>query len=388
MSRQRFEASELINVRDFLAQWSNDVYIQCATDPTKSTDLLAEKMNMSEENVKELESVCSLDLLNKPGVETKTRWDSLEKIPPQVNLYCTSFQKKELDKRKHSLYYAREMMRKFKYKRNDLHSLVHYNNAITNIVKTVPEDCRVIYPDVILTVNIHRGVKTFLQDRDEDHPKTDQLYPSNTLLVLGRQKLTDLRDVVRCVHDLAVAGDASENPDADCQNYAKDIYKSGFFFINNTFYNDLREDDARDYSQLIRDWASDPDRQVGPFETQRMEETTFLDLTLRLGHPYLYLHQGDCEHLMVISDIKLLTKEHPQDVRDYPYLMKKYQRVRTACRVCTKQAARWITYGSEFTPENPCFFCDVCFRSLHYDLNNKKIGDFEAYRFFDHQAIV
>ncbi|WAR00236.1 SNPC3-like protein [Mya arenaria] len=329
MSRQRFEASELINVRDFLAQWSNDVYIQCATDPTKSTDLLAEKMNMSEENVKELESVCSLDLLNKPGVETKTRWDSLEKIPPQV----------------------------------------HYNNAITNIVKTVPEDCRVIYPDVILTVNIHRGVKTFLQDRDEDHPKTDQLYPSNTLLVLGRQKLTDLRDVVRCVHDLAVAGDASENPDADCQNYAKQYHEHVL-------------------SRLIRDWASDPDRQVGPFETQRMEETTFLDLTLRLGHPYLYLHQGDCEHLMVISDIKLLTKEHPQDVRDYPYLMKKYQRVRTACRVCTKQAARWITYGSEFTPENPCFFCDVCFRSLHYDLNNKKIGDFEAYRFFDHQAIV
>lgn len=42
-------------------------------------------------------------------------------------------------------------------------------------------------------------------------------------MVLGRQKLTDLRDVVRCVHDLTVAGDASENPDADCHSYAKVI---------------------------------------------------------------------------------------------------------------------------------------------------------------------
>ena len=41
------------------------------------------------------------------------------------------------------------------------------------------------------------------------------------LLVLGRQKLTDLRDVVRCIFDLSVAGDASENPDGECHAYAK-----------------------------------------------------------------------------------------------------------------------------------------------------------------------
>jgi len=52
-------------------------------------------------------------------------------------------------------------------------------------------------------------------------PSIVQLIPSTILMVLGRQKLTDLRDMIRCVHDLTVAGDASENPDADCHNYAK-----------------------------------------------------------------------------------------------------------------------------------------------------------------------
>lgn len=46
----------------------------------------------------------------------------------------------------------------------------------------------------------------------------------NTLLVLGRQKLTDLRDMVRCENDLTIPGDVSENPDTESQMYAKVIH--------------------------------------------------------------------------------------------------------------------------------------------------------------------
>ena len=50
---------------------------------------------------------------------------------------------------------------------------------------------------------------------------TSNNQPTNTFLVLGRQCLTDLRDSIRCVHDLTVAGDLSENPDTESQCYAK-----------------------------------------------------------------------------------------------------------------------------------------------------------------------
>lgn len=35
-----------------------------------------------------------------------------------------------------------------------------------------------------------------------------------------------------------------------------------------------------------------------------MEDTRFVDLTIKVGFPYLYCHQGDCEHLVIITDIR------------------------------------------------------------------------------------
>lgn len=35
-----------------------------------------------------------------------------------------------------------------------------------------------------------------------------------------------------------------------------------------------------------------------------MEDFTFNDLNIKLGFPYLYCHQGDCEHVVVITDIR------------------------------------------------------------------------------------
>lgn len=56
--------------------------------------------------------------------------------------------------------------------------------------------------------------------------------------------------------------------------------------------------------RVIIEWSTKGDRGLGSFKNAKMEATTFEDLTLRLGQPYLYQHQGSCEHLMVISDIR------------------------------------------------------------------------------------
>lgn len=48
-----------------------------------------------------------------------------------------------------------------------------------------------------------------------------QIGLDQTLLVLGCERLTDLRDKITCANDLALAGDLSENPDFTPEHYAK-----------------------------------------------------------------------------------------------------------------------------------------------------------------------
>jgi snRNA-activating protein complex subunit 3 len=82
----------------------------------------------------------------------------------------------------------------------------------------------------------------------------------------------------------------------------QDVYKSGFIFIEGTFYNDYRDPANHDNSFVIREWATS--HKLGPFEMDVMEKTKFEDLTVRLGYPYVYQHQGNCEHLIVFSDVR------------------------------------------------------------------------------------
>ena len=64
---------------------------------------------------------------------------------------------------------------------------------------------------------------------------------SQEFLVLGRNKLVDLRDLIKCPVDYYVSGDVSDNPDKKTTSKRnKEEYRSGFFYIDGCFYNDMR----------------------------------------------------------------------------------------------------------------------------------------------------
>ena len=59
----------------------------------------------------------------------------------------------------------------------------------------------------------------------------------------------------------------------------------------------------------IMEWASVKERQqlsrrVEQFTTADMADTTFEQLSLRLGYPYLFTHHTDCEHLIKFTDMR------------------------------------------------------------------------------------
>ena len=39
-----------------------------------------------------------------------------------------------------------------------------------------------------------------------------------------------------------------------------------------------------------------------------MESVKFEDLKLRIGQPYVYMHQGDCEHVLTFTDLRYINQ--------------------------------------------------------------------------------
>lgn len=219
------------------------------------------------------------------------------------------------------------------------------------------------------------------------------------LLVLGSQPLTSLRDRLYCLTDELARKGNVHTP-------------SGYFLIEDVFYNDMRDPNAKDYSKDIIRWAhdsqeatekwnslgasdsrtnpratlpaihSDRDR-VPDFSAVNMAETCFLDLQFRVGAQYLYCHQGDCKHRIVIRDMRLVHVKDVQDVEAYPVLRWHARPRHMKCSICNIYRARKVTYGDKLASSSPCFFCEQCYYLLHY----KKEGcllyhDFKVYDYY------
>jgi len=120
-----------------------------------------------------------------------------------------------------------------------------------------------------------------------------------------------------------------------------------------------------------------------------MEATCFSDLTIRLGLPYLYLHQGNCEHMIVFTDLRLLKPNvDSMNISDYPKIVQTSDRTATRCKICKVKTAKWIVRENKRLPDEFILFCDVCIYSFNYDQNKCKIGSFKAYPYVDKSALL
>ncbi|KAI9611358.1 hypothetical protein KEM48_004508 [Puccinia striiformis f. sp. tritici PST-130] len=127
-----------------------------------------------------------------------------------------------------------------------------------------------------------------------------------------------------------------------------------------------------------------------------MENVRFDQLTLRINEPYWMLHQGNCEHIFTVDEIRAI---HPTDPpltsiptanlstpaptttttenkaprqeesqsRQTVYPITSFlSRINSPkCRVCDRDPARLIIINDELCAESPCFICFTCFKFLH-----------------------
>lgn len=141
-------------------------------------------------------------------------------------------------------------------------------------------------------------------------------------LVLDIQPQTSLRDsIINCIHDLIDDVDWSTqiplNRPIDDRNTP-----AGFFFIENTFYDDMRSPRAIRLSDTIIKWVYENDRYLTndhlyPYTQQNMETTTFSQIKIRLGSHYLYQHQGSCKHTIIFTEMRMKSSDDFDDITLY-----------------------------------------------------------------------
>lgn len=149
------------------------------------------------------------------------------------------------------------------------------------------------------------------------------------------------------------------------------------------FYNDMRESTSVDYSEPILDWLDkskadalekwktlikqpQEKQQLPRFQSVQMQNSRFCDMNFKLGAGYIYCHQGDCKHMIVIRDIRLIHLDDVQNQAAYPLVTYKMKSRSAKCSVCKIYQARKITVEDKWVPFNPCYFCDICYYMLHY----------------------
>ncbi|XP_063222473.1 snRNA-activating protein complex subunit 3 isoform X2 [Bacillus rossius redtenbacheri] len=212
------------------------------------------------------------------------------------------------------------------------------------------------------------------------HSRGDRELPrfSHEVVALGQHTLAHVRDVVECRSDDVVCREVSTTPFGADQSLkkAKAIYRSGFFYIESVFYNDGRHPSSHDISAQTREWALE--RGLPRMATARMESTRLCDLSVRLGYPYVYVHQGDCEHLVVFSVARLLHSDDNLCSAAYPFVAHVGHIKERYCNICNSHVAKWVTVDNEHCPYNPGYFCESCFFSFNY-VDSQKVCDFRAY---------
>ncbi|KAK0164438.1 hypothetical protein PV328_003069 [Microctonus aethiopoides] len=255
-------------------------------------------------------------------------------------------------------------------------ALKYQNETTVNYSQPIETDPKIIPgEDILVYIRIYHPFRS----QNHEIPKRRMSVVLNHVIVmLGHQTLAELRDKIDCVSDLSCTIESSENPTEFLDTNNRDTYKSSFFYIENTFYNDTRHEESKNNSEPIINWAKT--RKLGPFHTEKMEDVRVDSLTVRFGYPWVFQHQGNCEHLITFSDARLVNCNDHSAVANYPRIFRARPVKNAYCLMCIERPIHWIVIGNDRLPHDPCHFCHQCFIRYNY-IDGKKIGTFKAYRY-------
>ena len=213
-----------------------------------------------------------------------------------------------------------------------------------------------VYRDLILWVDVL-------------HPSKDPA-KTQSFLVRRSQRISELVDLVACAYD---------------ERLGEHAKASKLLYFGQKFFVDRRLPGTLDYSKQIIRWIQakpkrqakfgtfpDSDRVAGSLHT-----STFADLALHVDVPGVYVHQGECEHLLRLRDARL-PHELDSPTKDGMFPMRLPNALNHAlrnCLICQHYSAKFVCYGDRLAVVDPMFFCDRCYRAAHYDADGNLLYD-------------
>jgi len=386
---------EAIHIGDFSQAFGGEVQqrVNGGLYKQKEATVLAVAMEMKPAAVEEVAQICSIDQLtcdNEPPALTRGKrihalgyttslpnfdveFAGSEEHPideaAASRLASLRHQRRRLEVEARSKEAHKRQKQRLRYSR-EIRLETGYTQAASS---PYPMRSFSLSPSVVM-------VRVYQPSADVLHGLTSASYLfrlSREFACLGGNRLTQLRDKITCPNDTAVVNDCSQAHGKIAKIFAKDVYPSGFFCINRTFYVDRRDPEALDYSEPIRQWAEK--RGMEPLAHRSMEETTLDELTVRLGYPYVYVHQGKCQHIVVFSDVRLFHPTMPSNLSSYPVVMGVSRYQSRICQICERCYANWLTKDHELTPTEFTYFCEACFKGFNYKTNGHRIASFKAF---------
>ncbi|CAJ0562141.1 unnamed protein product, partial [Mesorhabditis spiculigera] len=213
----------------------------------------------------------------------------------------------------------------------------------------------------------------------EDPGRAKALKPAIKLLVRGDTSLLDFRRRLACPCDMSVdmePGKWFEAPDIQNKSHML-LYPSSFIFIHDTFYVDLDSKGTHDTSLEVRQFMERDPKTYGHCKVKSIDNVKFRDIKLRLGQPYLMMHCGDCEHLLIFHDLRTLTHSDEQDASKYP-LVAFEKAGDNYCMGCKRVLASMVVENCDLLPKSPSFLCRDCFKEFLFNSNNEPVVPFNA----------
>lgn len=365
-------ASPKVHIKEYFDQYLNVIASTEHVMPIKKNDpdfMTLMGVQLGEEEMSMLATYCSIDNLTVEGEMPKFK--DCRKLRKKDTFGPT--EPPDLD-----LQTIQNLKRRLK-KDNKQQSFYKYQSELFINYRDKEMGDQMVTPGQDILVYV-RTYHPFTQRQKNPLKQCVSIRRLNTIIaVLGSQTLAHLRDKISCIADCTISKECSEDLNNAIGPMAKDEYKSGFFFIEDTFYNDTRCPENLDYSAVIIEWAKRRSN-LGPFKIAKMEECRIDSLFLRFGFPWVYKHQGGCEHLIVFSDARLINNNDTLAVAAYPRIVRLRPMASKYCMICGMYNAQWITMEHERIPHNPCYFCNSCFKSYNY-INEKKVGNFKAFAY-------
>lgn len=250
-------------------------------------------------------------------------------------------------------------------------------------------------PDDVQTIEDQRVVNADDSDPimwiDVLHASKDPA-KTQSFLVRGSQTLSDVLDLVACAYD---------------ERLHEHNRNARLVFFGGQFYADtrVRHHDATaepsspagvvDYSKEIRAWLQAKPSRLAKYgcspsvglevdqPTRSLHETRFCDLQLLVDVPGVYIHQGECEHLLRLRDVRLPHEWDETETSSFPMRLPNtlYRSLRN-CFICQHYSAKFVCYGDRLSVSDPMFFCNRCYRAAHYGRDGQLLyNDFQSFPF-------